>query len=416
MAASRAAFRYRAVDLADREKSGIVEAGSRAEALADLADRGLVVVELIAAPIGSAAAGSGGTARRFGLFDASPSVDEVQTLTAEWARCLDVGLTIADAVAISAEGRNGTRLGRTTDAIRAALRRGLSLRQALAEHVPRFPTAALSLIEAAERSGRLGPTLALLAERLGQQRRLRREIRSALVYPAFVVVTAIAVVSILLLAVVPAIDEIIGDRRDALPLTAQLVLRASGVFRERAFEILVGSVFLGALALGALFHPAARPSLDRLRLRIPFVGPLLLANDAAQFARALAAQVGGGVTLGRATRLSISAFALAPVRAAANDLERKLSEGLALSDALAADLPRLPRELVQFTRVGERTGRLAVLLEHAADILEEQARRQARTLASLVTPAITIGLGLLVGFIVLSMMNAVVGLNAVALR
>ncbi len=66
--------------------------------------------------------------------------------------------------------------------------------------------------------------------------------------------------------------------------------------------------------------------------------------------------------------------------------------------------------------MGEQTGRLAILLEHAAEILEERARRQTRTLTSLVTPAITIGLGLLVGFIVLSLMNAIIGLNTVALQ
>lgn len=408
-----ASFRYRAIDLTNRARSGVIESVSRAGALSDLAGRGLTVIELVAIPTPREVTGRKPSRR---LFDPSPSLDEIQTLTAEWARCLDVGLTIADAVAISAEGRAGTKLGRTMEAIQTALHQGGSLHQTLAQHTPRLLPATLALIEVGERSGQLAPTLSRMSERLGHQRRLRSEIRSALVYPAFVVVTAIGVVVILLQAVVPTIADIIGDRTDALPLTAQFVLEASRVYRERAFEIMAGAGLLATLILGLTLHPAMRSFSDRVRLRIPYVSSLLLANDAAQFARALAAQVGGSVPLGRATRLAVTALALEPMRTSARNLERKLSEGLALSEAIVTDLPRLPRELARFARVGEQTGRLAILLEHAAEILEERARRQVRTLTSLVTPAITIGLGLLVGFIVLSLMNAIVGLNAVALQ
>lgn len=416
MSASRTAFRYQAVDMLNRGSVGIVEAGCRADALAELADKGLIVIELGAAPARRAFPDAELSIRRFGILHRSLSLNEVQTLTAEWARCLDIGLTIADAVAISAEGRAGTRLGRTTNAIQTALRGGVSLHRALVEHAPRVSSAMLALIDSAERSGQLAPTLSRLAERLGHQRKLRSEIRSALVYPTFVIVTAIAVIVILLQSVVPAIDEIVGDRRDALPLTAQLVLQASRTFHERGIEILAGSMVLVLLGLSVILHPAARSFRDRVMLGVPFLGPLLFANDAAQFARALAAQFGGGIALGQATRLSVDAFALQSVRVAARNLDRKLSEGIALSDAVKADLPSLPRELAQFMRVGEQTGRLAVLLEHAADLLEERARRQMRTLTGLLTPAITIGLGLLVGFVVLSLMNAIVGLNSVALR
>ncbi|ACS43166.1 type II secretion system F family protein [Methylorubrum extorquens] len=409
-------FRFQAVDLANRTHSGVVEATSRVAALSDLSGQGLTVVELIAAPRSHGAAGRTQPFRLPTTVKRSPSLNEIQLLLTEWARCLDVGLTIADAVAISADGRMGTKLGRTADAVRTALHQGVPLHRAMAEHTPRLTSAALSVIEVGERSGQLASTLSHLTERLGNQGRLRSEIRSALVYPAFVVLTAFAVVAILLQAVVPAIDEIVGDHRDELAVTAQFLLQASEVYREHVIEILGGSVLIVGLFVGLNLRPATRSVLDRLWLRVPYVGSLMLANDAAQFARSLSAQIRGGVPLGQATRLSVAAFTLEPLRISAGNLERKLSEGVALSDAVSTDLPSLPRELARFARVGEQTGRLAILLEHAAEILEERARRQVRTLTSLVTPAITVGLGLLVGVIVLSLMSAIVGLNTMALR
>ncbi|TGE01037.1 type II secretion system F family protein [Methylobacterium nonmethylotrophicum] len=412
-------FRFHAVDPQNRPHDGLVEAPSRDAALADLAGRGLTIIAVAAtAPgRGTGAPGSPARAWRAGLgSNRPPTPRETHSLIAEWARCLEAGLTIADAVEISAEGRPRARLGRTTRAIQAALKQGAPVGQALADNLPHLPPAALSLIESGERSGELAAVLSRLAARLSQQQQQRGEIRSALVYPAFVVTTALTVIIVLLQIVIPSLDEIVGDGRDTLPWTAQLVLAASAVFRDHVVALAAAALLLALGTLGLVIHPAARPLLDRARLRLPMIGPLMLAHDAAQFARALSAQIGGGVPIGRAVQLAVAALSLEPIRSRAGSLERKLAEGSALSDAIASDLPDLPRELARFARVGEQTSRLPLLLEHAADLLEERGRRQLRTLTNLVTPTVTVLLGFLVGFVVLSLMSAIVGLNAVALR
>ncbi|UHC17855.1 type II secretion system F family protein [Methylobacterium currus] len=412
-------FRFQGVDPQNRSQHGLVEAPSREAALADLAGRGLTVVALAEIAPGRETGAPDRSVRtwRAGILSSRPPTPrETQSLIAEWARCLEVGLTIADAVEMSADGHPGMRLARTTVAIRAALKQGAPVRRALADHLPHLSPAALSLIESGERSGELAAVLSRLAARLSQQQQQRGEIRSALVYPAFVVTTALAVITVLLLIVIPSLDDIVGDRRDTLPWTAQIVLAASSVFRDNVMAITAGTLLLVLATLCAIIHPAARPVLDRVRLRLPVVGSLMLAHDAAQFARALSAQIGGGVPVGRAVQLAVAALSLEPIRSRAGNLERKLAEGSALSDAIAADLPNLPRELARFARVGEQTSRLPLLLEHAADLLEERARRQLRMLTNLVTPTVTVLLGLLVGFVVLSLMSAIVGLNAVALQ
>ncbi|MEE7502569.1 type II secretion system F family protein [Methylobacterium mesophilicum] len=410
-------FRFKALDATNTVRSGSIEAESRRAAQLSLSAQGLTIIDLAVAERDSVETGRRGTdrppsaARRW-----SPTARDIQVLAAEWARCLDVGLTIAQAVDISADGRNGTKLGRSTVAIRDDLKRGSTVHDALRAHMPRLPPAALSMIEAGERSGELAEALAKLAERLVRQQRLKGEIRSALIYPSFVVVTAVVVIAILLQVVVPAIDEVIGDRSGELPISAQMVLAASRAFRSYAVEIVAGLLLMVAVVLVLVLHPAARPAFDRLRLRIPVIGALLLAGDAAQFARSLGAQIGGGVPLGRAVRLAVDAVSLQPVRHRAAGLERRLAEGCSLSEALALNLPSLPRELSRFARIGEQTGRLPALLAHVADLLDERTRQQLRVLTGLVTPTVTVTLGLLVGFIVLSLMSAIIGLNEVALR
>lgn len=410
-------FRFKALDAANASRTGSIEADSWRAAQLKLSAQGLTIIDLAEAT--RASVGPGQTSLDGGrpaIRKRSPALKDIQVLAAEWARCLDVGLTIAQAVDISADGRSGTELSRSTVAIRDALKSGSPVHQALRENMPRLPPAALSMIEAGERSGELAKALAKLAEQLAQEQRLHGEIRSALIYPGFVTVTAMAVIVVMLQVVVPSIDEIIGDRSDELSVSAQLVLSASRGFRNHATELACGSVLV-LLALAALIlHPAARPLFDRLRLRLPVVGGLLLAGDAAQLARSLSAQIGGGVPVGRAVRLAVGAVSLGPVRQQASGLERRLAEGSSLSDAIAADLPNLPRELARFARIGEQTGRLPILLGHVADLLEERTRRQLRVLTSLVTPTVTVTLGLLVGLIVLSLMSAIVSLNEVALR
>jgi len=396
-------FRYRAVAASGNIVEGEMEAATRAAVVERLRDQGHLPIRadevagsaisnFLNAPIGG----------ERGLGRAGLAV-----VTRELATLLGAGLPIDRSLEILVEltDRAGARaaLRRLLDAIR----RGASLADAMAADEQNFPRYVVSMVRAGEAGGSVDSVLARLADFIERSQTLRANIRSALIYPAIVVVMAVVALAVMLTVVLPQFEPLFEDAGAALPLLTRLVTGAADLARTYgwyAILLIVLAVALGRWRVRS--HPPSRLAWDALLLRAPLVGGLIARLEAARFGRTLGTLMANGVPLLAALQIVRDTLSNAVMRQALDDIGKSLKEGQGLAEPLAR-LARFPRLATHLVRVGEETGQLESMLFKIAEIYDEEVRRSVARMLALLVPALTIGLGLLIALIIGGILSAI---------
>lgn len=327
------------------------------------------------------------------------------------AGLLEAGLTVEQALTVL-RGAEDARLAATAERLLGQVRGGQSLSQA-AERAG-FPALFVALLRAGETGGDLAGTTGRAAHYLERARAALDQVQAALVYPVILVCVAALSVAVLMVVVIPEFEQMFRAAGEALPWpTAVLVAIADAV--DAAGWLLPVALLAAWLALRvALTRPEPRHALHAAWLRLPVIGRLSRWIAAERFARALGALLGGGVALPRAVELSAEAVGNQAIADHLDHVARALRQGENLAEA-AAGGDALPRSLIDLLRVGEATGRLGPLAEQAADLQAGEIDASVRRLIAVLVPALTLGLGVLVGGIILSVLAAVLGLNELVL-
>lgn len=400
-------WRYRAVVAATGEiRVGETQGASREAVVEALHAAGLIPIE--AQPRAAAkdrVRSRVGSAARKALPDA---IGQIAVL-------LGAGLPLDRALGITVEHVRDPALGAALGALRERVKTGMPLAQAMAESGGLFSPMAAALAEAGETSGQLGPALARLAETLDRSEALRQTIISALVYPAMLLLVAAGVILVMLLVVVPQFESLFADLNGRLPPATVIVLGASRFLREDGLYALLAGAALAVAAQRWLRRADVRAVLDARLLRLPMLGPLIVDIETARFARTLGALVEGGVALPSA--LAIAARTLAN-RAMARPVEgvvAGLNEGAGLAGPLAAARV-LPSLAIGFLKTGEETAQLGLMLGRLADILDRDIQNATKRLIALLTPAVTVLLGVVVAGVIATLMSAILGINDLALQ
>ncbi|RMD89919.1 MAG: type II secretion system F family protein [Alphaproteobacteria bacterium] len=392
-------FVYRALNAAGEIVDGERESVDRGELVAALKAEGL-------RPLKAQRKGHGlrlkldlGSQRR---------VDEaaLALFTRGVATLLGAGLPLEQALAEAAEDESVPAMREAVRAVLARVRSGASLADALAEHGDAFPPYYVGLVRAGEAGGTLAEVMRDLADSVERARGLRQDIRSALVYPVLVLVTAVGSVLILLLAVIPEFEPLFEGAGDSLPMTAAAVMWLSRMLRADGWLILL-LLLLAAIGLRAAWHDARlRRALDARFLHMPLVGPVLAKTETARFARSLGTLLKNGVDLVPALSMAARTLANAVLVQGIEGIVPRVRRGEGVSGPLAAAgiLPPMAERLV---RVGESSGALATMLLTVARIHEEEVAREIKRLVALLVPAVTLALGVLVVAIVGSILSAI---------
>jgi type II secretory pathway component PulF len=261
-----------------------------------------------------------------------------------------------------------------------------------------FPAYVLGVIRSAERSGRLGDALASLAERMTRAAGTRRQLVTALTYPAAVLAATGLALFLVLTQVVPQFEPVFAGAGDRLPQLTRIVLALSGIATEHGGKLLLLLAGTTLLAWLLLRSAGGRAFTARHRRRIPGAG-LRDQYLAAQLLGLLATLLGNGVSVVGALPLARGAIGSERWRAHLADVERRVREGASLSAAfVTADL--VPRTAIRLIEVGERSGRLAGTCEQASLVIGEAARARIERIVTLVNPIAIIGLGGLVAMLV----------------
>lgn len=395
-------FRYEALNAEGAVFTGAVRAATEREAARMLEKRGLSVVRL--------EAGAGvGKARRAGRLRTADVIMALQEL----ATMLTSGVPIVDAVGSQAMSAHHPRIVEAFTAMSRDLQRGQAFSATLAASGLPLPDYVVQLARAGELTGELGQALADAGAQLEYEYNLRNEMRNALIYPAVLVVAGAGAVALMFLFVVPKFASLL-ERADDLPFLAWAVL-GLGTWTNDNFVAIAALVALAvAAAVVALRRPQVRSGLLDRASHMPVVGAWLVESDTARWAKMLGALLANRVPLLRALELAQSGLQLPHRKARMGEVSRAVRGGRALSDALE-EHDALTATGYNLVRVGERSGKLAPMLESLARIYAEAGRNRMKQVLILIEPIAILVIGGMIGTIILGVILAITSANDLAI-
>jgi general secretion pathway protein F len=393
-------YRYRAATPDGQLVEGVLQAASRQTALAELHRQRLY-------PVAVDEFAPAQTKKRRG-----PSR---QTAVALWTRhvaiLLGAGVPLDRTLAFTADQAGHDGLAEAVRHVRRAVQSGSSFADALAAHPRYFGSLVTSMVAAGEATGALDVVFERVAAHLEEAGELRSQVRSALLYPALMAIVAGIGVSVLLIFVVPRFAAILGDAGSRLPATTRALMAGSALLTTWwwVWLLLIGAGAYAAYEM--LRRPAYRRAWHRARLNWPYVGELELKYATARFARTLGLLLRSGVSMLAALRIARGVLTNTVLSEGAERAAASVAEGGALAPALLGTLPPLA---VQMLAVGEESGRLEELCVRVAETYDGEVRRALRTAVAMIEPAMILAFGALVGFVALSMLQAIYSINRAA--
>ena len=399
------AYSYAALNAQGRTEQGVVEADSERAARSLLRTQALVPIKVLAVAAPQTRPGDIvlWSARVFSRTD-------LVVWTRQLASLVAAGLPLERALtALSEEAATPAQRDLVAQ-LRAEVNAGAPLAQALAMHPREFDELFVAVMGSGEQSGRLGQVLGQLANDLEAAHTMRSKLLAASLYPAIVSAVALLIVLFLLAYVVPQVAEVFTSTQRSLPWLTVAMLAISQWVQALWLWLLLLSVAGAVVLRVALRQPLFRQQFDNAWLRLPLVGRLSLGYNAARFASTLALLVGAGVPMLKALQTAAQTLSNMALRDDAMQAIELVREGAPLASALAQH-KRLPSLLPMFARLGEQTGQLPQMLQHAADHLGSEVQRRAMQLATVLEPLLIVVMGLVVMLIVLAVMLPIIQLN-----
>ena len=402
-------YRYKAVTPTGEMQEGDLEGPAQAAVVDRLQDMGLIVILVEETSTRSAAKAGLGA---FGK--SSVSQVDVAVFTQEIATLLKAGLPLDRCLEILIALSANESVRQLMTQMREEVRGGAALSKAMEAHPQVFNRFYLNMIRAGEAGGALEVVLQRLNEFMERSRDLRDTVKSALIYPAILVGVAVLSVVVLLMWVVPQFSQMFEESGKALPLPTQIVI-ASGDFFRDYWWAMAAAVFAGyAWFVRQMQVPATRYRWDKRLLGLPLVGDLVGKLEVARFSRTLGTLLGNGVTLLTALSIVKETLNNTVMSEGLGVVATQLKEGKGLGTPLM-ETGLFPKLAVHLVQVGEETGKLQEMLIRVADIYDREVHTTVKRMLSLMEPVLILGLGLVIGGIIMSILVAILSVNDLAL-
>jgi type IV pilus assembly protein PilC len=281
------------------------------------------------------------------------------------------------------------------------LRGGKGLSAALAQHPNVFSTLYCKLISVGEQTGSLEAVLKSLADYTERQATAAAKIKQAMMYPAIVFCLAIGVAAIMVFVLLPPLIDMFDKLGGTLPLPTRILLSTMGFIQSYGLYLLVAIVAVGIVGFLYSRTPNGRYLRDTLILKLPLIGRLSLVSELARACRSLSLLFRAGLPLPEVMSLTNKATGNRVVARALGEVEQDMLKGQGLAKPMSTRNVFLPL-MVEMAKVGEETGNLDEALIVVAENYEIEAERRTQTLLSMIEPAMTIAMGVGVGFLALS--------------
>ena len=340
---------------------------------------------------------------------------DLLAFTQQLATLVEAGMPLDRALSILEELAPNARVKAVVTDVLHGVRGGSSLSDALAKHHPRpFSRLYINMVRAGEKGGVLEATLRRLAEFQEARQAFTEAIVSALIYPAVITTVGAGAIVFLMTFVIPRFATIFADMGQAIPLPTQILL-ATSLALQSYWWVGVLIVF-GAILAWRMWTGTAEGRLqwERLLLRLPLLGALMIKVETARFARTFGTMLRSGVPVLGALAVVGDIMTNQIVGRAVHRLSDTVKRGGTVAAAMQEHTP-FPPLAIHMVRVGEETGRLEDMLLKTAETVEADVRSELRRLIGLLEPAIILAMGVVVAFIVVAMLLAIFSINEIPL-
>ncbi len=389
------AYKYKALSPDGGKVSGVVEAYSEFEAVAQIKAECSVVLKI--APVAEK------RRERADLNEPLWISDKALSLTAsQFAILLRAGIPAARAAEIIAQQTSDRLMKRILNHVARDVTAGYSLSQSLESRGKKIPPAFIETVRAGEESGTLEQAFETLAGYYKKSHAVRSKVRGAMLYPAFLLALAVIVVIIVVKVTVPTVAGLILSAGGELPLPTRVLLGLYGFFARW------WAPFLGVLAAAAfaflLYRRTGngRVSCARLAAKLPVLGRITLLKSASQFASTMATLLSAGLPVTRAVAITGTVMDNRAVGLTVSGCTAGLEGGKRLRDVLK-DNPYLPPLLTEMAAVGEESGFLEDTLATIGAYYDNEVEQASARALSMLEPTVTVIMGVVIGFIVIAL-------------
>ena len=385
---------FKAMDLAGVKARGEIDADSKEAVSNQLKARGMIVLDIA----------DKHASREIELsFLKTVKAAELAVFSRQLATMISSGLSILRALFVLEEQTENKFLKETVVQVRKDVESGLSLSGAMEAHPKVFNQLFVAMTRAGEAGGLLEGSLMQVADQLEKEASLRRQIRSAMIYPILVITFAVAVMMALVAFLVPVFVGVFKQFGGELPAITQVSVAMSHAVVGYWWAIFGGAGLLAFSFIKWKKSKWGKPQWDRFRLRVPMkIGAIVQQVSVARWSRTLSSLMGAGVPLLLALEIVGKTAGNVVVEEAMDSVIASVKRGGTLSEPLSKTTI-FPKMVTHMVGVGEETGALDAMLAKVADFYEDQVEASVKALTSILEPIMIIVIGSIVGFIVISM-------------
>ncbi|NNM29160.1 MAG: type II secretion system F family protein, partial [Akkermansiaceae bacterium] len=404
-------FQYIALDAKGEQTTGTVQAGSEADAVAQLRTQGLYPTQVVEEGKGKLAAGKKAAKGKRKVKAKAKTGGRVKPktlmiFTRQLATLIDSGLPLLRGLTVLAKQEPNPVLKGTINSLADSVQGGSTFSESLAQHPRIFNKLYVNMVKAGELGGVLEIVLTRLAEYQEKAHKLKNKIVSAMVYPVIVMFIAVAILTFLMLFIVPKFKDMFNEMGNAqLPTISKVVFNFSEWMLARALIvpnavwILVGAAAVWFLAQTWGKTKGGRRGIDTFKLKMPLFGDIQRKSAIARFSRTLGTLVTSGVPILQALNITRETAGNVIISEAIGKVHEAVKEGESIVQPLSAS-GVFPAMVISMVDVGEETGQLPEMLLKIADVYDDEVDNAVTALTSILEPIMIVFLALVVGSIV----------------
>jgi type IV pilus assembly protein PilC len=392
-------FRYQATTEDGHKTHGVATATSIKTAMAGLVEQGLDVTQLREKR----------NVLQFEITKKKLKQDELMHFSRQLSAFVRAGIPLIEALEVIEEETDDKVLREVLIGVRDSLITGETFSEALRPYETLFPKFYVDMVRAAELTGSLDDVLAELAGYIKRDLEARNKIKSALVYPLIILVMAIATVIVLATFVLPRFKTFFEGFDATLPLPTRMLIGFTDFISNYWLYIIVALVLLVAIPMALVRTSRGRRSKDKLVLRLPVIGQIVLFAIIERFCRLLATMMRAGVPLPEAMGVLGDSTKNVIFKEGIDDVHGAMMRGQGLAQPMGAT-GLFPGAVIQMVKVGENTGTLNEQLTVGSDYYGEELEYKMERLTSLFEPAVIIFMGVAVGFVAVALISAMYGI------
>ncbi len=391
-------FSYKAKDNSGQLVTGTLEAESTANVITRLQAMGYFPVMVQDSKQAAASGGAAAPVRQKRV-----KINDMATFNRQLADLLSSGIPLVKALSVIQNQTTNPTLRQIIQQVTQDVSGGDSLAGAMSRHPKVFNKLFIAMVKAGEAGGLLDQVLQRLADFAESEAETRGKVKSALAYPVVMVVAGFGAVVVLMTVVMPKIMKIYEDLDQQLPATTVFLINFSHFLREFWYVIVGALIVVGVVLWRAKNTKEGKRALDAFIIKIPVLGPMIVKKEVANFARTLGSLIHNGVSILPALDITHGVLTNQIVA----DEVAKIPENVTQGEGIAGPLRKstvFPPVVVNMMAIGEETGRLDNVLLKISHSYDTEVDRAMKTLTSLLEPLIILFMGLVVGFIVISML------------